>query len=216
MRTVALVRELISTSRRNRLLAAMASSPRGKMKRVTPEGPLTQLKMHDGSPVSFGSVRFSGSKQMPAKWAAFSSESRSEDVVSLLCDTWGLPKPPVLISVTGSALPLNEMSSKSKAIFRRGLREAARQTSAWILTGGTNTGVMKMVGAMVSEQDDDVEPPVCLAIAPMGAIYKHEEMLDNADGRIYRYRTPHRLASSCSSSSCCSSSFCPPPRCRFV
>ena len=157
-------------------------------RREVPKGPLQRLKMHDGSDVKFGSVRFAGTKPpkgRAAKWAAFSSDSPPDDVVGLLCETWDLPRPPVLISVTGAAKELDEMRAKDKAIFRRGLREAARQTSAWILTGGTNSGVMKMVGNMVQEQEDDA--PVCLAIAPLGAVYNHEEMLENAHGRIYKY-----------------------------
>ena len=143
------------------------------------------LKLHNGSPAAFGSVRFASTKRMPSKWAAFSSDSSAADVCELLTRIWTLPQPPVLISITGAAKELTEMRPKDKLIFRRGLREAARKTGAWILTGGTNSGVMKMVGNMVQEQDD--MHPVCIAVAPMGCVHKYEEMLERSDGRIFRY-----------------------------
>ena len=154
-------------------------------RRMVPQGPLQRLKMHDGSPAAFGSIRFASTKRMPSKWCAFSNDSSPDDVVALLCETWGLSPPPVLISVTGAAQNLDDMRPKDRIIFRRGLREAARKTRAWILTGGTNTGVMKMVGNMVQEQDDIAV--TCLAVAPMGCVHLHEEMLDNAGGKIFRY-----------------------------
>ena len=92
------------------------------------------LKLHNGSPAAFGSVRFASTKRMPSKWAAFSSDSSAADVCELLTRIWTLPQPPVLISITGAAKELTEMRPKDKLIFRRGLREAARKTGAWILT----------------------------------------------------------------------------------
>lgn len=35
--------------------------------------------------------------------------------------------------------------------FKAGLVSAARATHAWVLTGGTNTGAMKLVGEAVRE-----------------------------------------------------------------
>ena len=40
--------------------------------------------------------------------------------------------------------------------FKRRLREVSLRTKAWIITGGTKAGVMKMVGDMVRETEDDV------------------------------------------------------------
>ena len=42
------------------------------------------LKLHNGSPAAFGSVRFASTKRMPSKWAAFSSDSSAADVCELL------------------------------------------------------------------------------------------------------------------------------------
>jgi hypothetical protein len=36
--------------------------------------------------------------------------------------------------------------------LRRGFLRATENSSAWIITGGMNAGVMKLIGGMVSEQ----------------------------------------------------------------
>ena len=66
------------------------------------------------------------------------------------------------------------MRQKEKAMFERGLRNAAKQTNAWILTGGTASGVMSMVGTMVQKAGSDA--PICVGIAPFGCVMHHEEM----------------------------------------
>ena len=72
---------------------------------------------------------------------------------------WKLKNPKLLISVTGSALNF-QMKPNLRSVFRRGIAQAAKSTSAWILTGGTNAGVMKHVGQSIFEysawrEDDD-------------------------------------------------------------
>ena len=114
-------------------------------KRATPPGPLQRLKCHDGSDALYGSIRFAGTRGNPSKWCAVSHRSEVGDVVKLMLDTWKLKPPRVIISVTGAAAStLEEMKSKDKQIFRRGLKIAAQRTGAWIVTGGTNHGVMKV------------------------------------------------------------------------
>ena len=58
---------------------------------------------------------------------------------------WKLRRPDVLISVTGSAASLT-LTSQLQRVFDRGLAHAAAMTNAWIFTGGTDSGVMKLVG----------------------------------------------------------------------
>ena len=55
---------------------------------------------------------------------------------------------------------------KLEQVFRRGLRKAALTTKAWIVTGGTKSGVMELVGKTVREADTQV---TCIGIAPAGA-----------------------------------------------
>ena len=66
-------------------------------------------------------------------------------------DGFNLTTPKLILSVTGGAqnfaIPL-----RMKKAFKEGLIKAAASTGAWIITGGTNTGVMRLVGEAVAEE----------------------------------------------------------------
>lgn len=57
----------------------------------------------------------------------------------------------LIISITGGARSF-ALSEDMAAAIRKGLLRAAENTSAWIVTGGTNSGVMKLVGEIMSDQ----------------------------------------------------------------
>lgn len=58
--------------------------------------------------------------------------------------------PKIIISVTGGAQSF-EIDNDTKNAFKKGLIKAAKSTNALIVTGGTNHGVMSLVGEAVSE-----------------------------------------------------------------
>ena len=64
---------------------------------------------------------------------------------------WNLRKPQLILSVTGAHLKF-AMSSRIKKAFKLGLVKAAESTDAWIITGGTNTGVMRLVGEAAAHE----------------------------------------------------------------
>lgn len=87
------------------------------------------------------------------------TQNHVKDVVDqIFKKSWGLKKPKLLISVTGSAQNF-QMKPNLRTVFRRGIAQAAKSTQAWILTGGTHSGVMKHVGEAMHEysawQDDN-------------------------------------------------------------
>ena len=59
-------------------------------------------------------------------------------------NVWDLKRPKLLISVTGGAQDFPMNRAKENVLYK--LMEAARHTSAWIITGGTEAGIMKYVG----------------------------------------------------------------------
>ena len=69
-------------------------------------------------------------------------------------EAWRLTHPGVVISVTGSAAPSLSESLPINILgaIHRGLAGAARATKAWIVTGGTRTGVMELVGNIMSQE----------------------------------------------------------------
>ena len=153
--------------------------------RRVPHEPLRRLNRPGGMPASFGALRFAQVKRAAAaKWACVSADSQPQDVLELLLTTWKLRRPEVLISVTGAAAGSPPMDTKQQLVFRRGLLKAARRTRVWIVTGGTNAGVMAMVGRTVQEASED-QPVVCLGVASWGALLGHERMELKGNGKVF-------------------------------
>ncbi len=72
----------------------------------------------------------------------------------------------MILSVTGGAQQFTA-NSDIKSAFKLGLMKAAKATNAWIITGGTNFGVMKVVGDAV-DQDLSAHDLTVLGIATWG------------------------------------------------
>jgi len=98
---------------------------------------------------AYGELEFQGAGQVSrAKYIRVSHDTDPEMAVRLLCKEWKLDLPKLLISVTGGAKNF-VLHPKLKQVLRKGLLKAAETTGAWIITGGTNTGVMRHVGEAV-------------------------------------------------------------------
>lgn len=90
--------------------------------------------------------------------------------------------PKLILSVTGGAqnftIPL-----RMKKAFKEGLVKAAATTGAWIITGGTNTGVMRLVGEAVAEEyakystDREEDRLVVLGIATWGNVSMKDQLV---------------------------------------
>ena len=145
--------------------------------------------LREGLPAHFGSVRFPASKRPPSKWVGVPPDDGDPAMErlckDLLIGTWGLQAPTVLISVTGGAQDF-KLKAKLELIFRRGLLKAAETTNAWLVTGGTHAGVMKLVGKTILG-DEDVSLP-CIGVCTMGVIRDHERMKHESVGRIFPFR----------------------------
>ena len=59
-------------------------------------------------------------------------------------------KPKIILSITGGAENFT-IDEATKSAFKLGLLKAAKSTNSWIITGGTDVGVMKLVGDMINE-----------------------------------------------------------------
>uniref|UniRef100_A0AAV2J7V9 TRPM SLOG domain-containing protein n=1 Tax=Knipowitschia caucasica TaxID=637954 RepID=A0AAV2J7V9_KNICA len=99
---------------------------------------------------AYGNVCLGGLGHKTAKYVRVSSDTEPELLYELLTEQWKLPPPNLLISVTGGAKNFY-LRARLKNMFHRGLIKVAQTTGAWILTGGTNTGVMKHVGQAVRD-----------------------------------------------------------------
>eukprot|EP00966_Prymnesium_polylepis_P118935 2748998-Prymnesium_polylepis.1 len=74
-----------------------------------------------------------------------SPEEYACSIVDMMERHWGLGKASVIMSITGGAQDFALPPRLHKA-FAHGLAKAAQATSAWVFTGGTDSGVMQLVG----------------------------------------------------------------------
>ena len=125
-------------------------------------------------------------RTMPTKWAAVGPDSETADVLDLLTRTWQLQWPHVIISVTGAAVGhVDDLSPATRAVVQRGLLDAVRATKAWVVTGGTDGGVVRLVGEAMA-YDDHLASSVCLGVATWGIVKDHER-LGRRNGIVRRY-----------------------------
>ncbi|XP_076459392.1 transient receptor potential cation channel subfamily M member-like 2 [Babylonia areolata] len=126
---------------------------------------------------SFGEVLFRGfgiQSDRTSPYMRVDSECEMENVWTVLMNCWQLPVPKLLISITGGAKRFN-LRPRLKTILKQGLVNAAVTTGAWIITGGTATGVMEFVGEAVqdhvhSSSSSEENQCVALGVASWGII----------------------------------------------
>ena len=117
--------------------------------------------MFNGGAPPFGTINFSSSlTATPAKFLACSDSASPVYLANLMKRQWRLAPPEVILSVVGSAQDFT-LEPQLQLAFADGLARVASASRAWILTGGTDTGVMKMTGtAMQAIQLTLSEPAV--------------------------------------------------------
>lgn len=65
--------------------------------------------------------------------------------------------PKLLISVTGGAKKF-KIKENMKNIVKKGIVKAALSTDAWLITGGNEEGVMKLIGEAANEMAFTLDP----------------------------------------------------------
>ncbi|XP_072046376.1 transient receptor potential cation channel subfamily M member 7-like [Amphiura filiformis] len=136
---------------------------------------------------AYGELEFQGAWSVTrSKYIRVSSDVRASNLLRLLTKEWGLEYPKLLIEVTGGAKNF-VMQPKLRRIFRHGIIKAATTTNAWVLTGGTNTGVMKYVGEALHEHNIRSQRRiVAIGIATWGIVHNRQDMTKR--GQIVSYR----------------------------
>ena len=121
----------------------------------------------EGQMADFGELRFAAGHRS-AQFIRVADTTSAAALSHFLEKHWRLRRPDVLISVTGSAASLT-LTAQLQRVFDRGLAQAAAMTNAWIFTGGTDSGVMRLVGEAM-HKGGLVDIPL-VGIAPWAAVY---------------------------------------------
>ncbi|CAF1186955.1 unnamed protein product [Rotaria sordida] len=125
--------------------------------------------------ISHGTITFAENKSDQSKFISIPPNASVQHVKELLFRQWCSERPPLVISVTGGAKDYNIKPKLLKA-FRSGLLKVARTTGAWIITGGMNTGIMKLVGEIVQVNPDRSRPIHLIGIATWGCVSGVEQL----------------------------------------
>ena len=136
----------------------------------------------EGAPADYGKIAFVGATHGESSFVTVSDSTSIDLFTNFMAFCWKLWRPEVVISITGGARDF-DLTPRLLRVFDRGLVDAARASKAWLITGGTDTGVMKIVAdAMASH---GVNLPV-IGIAPLGCVNRHS-LLSGCKGGTVRY-----------------------------
>nr|XP_022319514.1 transient receptor potential cation channel subfamily M member 5-like [Crassostrea virginica] len=135
---------------------------------------------------SFGVINFKGfgSEIDTSPYLRCAPDTDAKVVWDMMINQWHLEPPQLIISVTGGAQRF-DLKRRMQETFKRGLMNAATSTCAWIITGGTRTGVMEFVGDAVKDhiittgRKNDV---VVLGMATWGCV-ANRQALDGEEGQ---------------------------------
>ncbi|XP_038079151.1 transient receptor potential cation channel subfamily M member 2-like isoform X2 [Patiria miniata] len=134
---------------------------------------------------AFGEIEFIGAAGAglglkPRKYVRVDHNIHPNHLMQLLNTQWNLGTPKLLISVTGGARNFH-MNTELENVFRKGLIKAALSTGTWIITGGTDVGVMKYVGDAIKDyalvSGITGRSVVAIGVASWGVIEQREKLI---------------------------------------
>ncbi|KAI9554622.1 hypothetical protein GHT06_019895 [Daphnia sinensis] len=138
---------------------------------------------------AYGTIDFLGGPHPnKAQFIRLGFDSRPDLILQLLTREWGLELPKLIISVHGGKANF-ELNPRLKRVLRKGLLRAAKTTGAWILTGGTSTGVTRHVGdALISERSPRLRGGrvVSIGIAPWGVVENRVSLIGRKKDVAYQ------------------------------
>ena len=104
--------------------------------------------------LGYGRIRFPHSSGDPKPYIRVPWNPQKGDTSRITTDprlllhfvnaVWNLERPRLLVSVTGGAM--NFPVTADLELVLNDLMHLARRTNAWLVTGGTNAGIMKLLG----------------------------------------------------------------------
>ena len=115
------------------------------------------LQRHDEDgnnvPATYGTIDFGlvrhWDNDAPTRFMVVSSRTGPQSICKVMTDVWHLARPSAILSVTGGAASL-VIDAQLEAAYVKGLANAAQSTRSWIITGGSDAGVMALTGKVLS------------------------------------------------------------------
>ena len=120
----------------------------------------------------YGNIQFKETtKRATGRFIRCAEDTDPEKLFNLFTEHWKVQKPRLLISITGGAMSF-DLQPRLKKDFQEGLLKVASTPGAWVVSGGTNTGVMKLVGDANHGTNN-----VCIGIVTWGIVAKRDTLV---------------------------------------
>lgn len=136
-----------------------------------PRAPVCTLNSHiRGLMPKFGYVQFpTGLVTRYCVVGPNSDPAQFFDLIIRGGEMWDLEVPRLILSVIGGAGNMGEIEAQVETHFCRGIVNAAMQTGGWVITGGTDSGVMGLVGKAMHKHDSRRLVP-CIGVTSWRAL----------------------------------------------
>ena len=128
-----------------------------------------------------GSRHEGGLTSSTARYLRVRQQVAPSRLARLIAKFWRVRRPSAVISVIGGAHPPEgglQLSPRLSHLFARGLAAAVRATNALVVSGGTGTGIMELVGDAVGEEG--ASAPNLLGFYSWGRIANSHRLANNA------------------------------------
>jgi len=102
--------------------------------------------------------------------------------IHMMQHEWKLETPSLIISVTGDASKSFDLRPEYHRMFTHALVKASLRTKAWIITGGSNRGIMKAMGDALGSYHATTP---CIGIATWGTICGRPAFEQPSSGTVY-------------------------------
>jgi transient receptor potential cation channel subfamily M member 2 len=141
---------------------------------------------------AYGNLTFKDKRNV-SKFIRIDFRTDLTKINKVLFGVWHLKPPSLILSITGGA------SSKLKQLtdtFKSSLIEAAATANAWIITGGTNSGVMKFIGEAIKDHtemtNNKAEQITLIGIADWCTIKNNHLLIrndkdNNNENKMFKY-----------------------------
>ncbi|XP_070579637.1 transient receptor potential cation channel subfamily M member-like 2 isoform X2 [Ptychodera flava] len=133
---------------------------------------------------SFGEIEFVGFGNITNKKAPYIRVDKKTEpgiLKDLLLGIWKMPRPNMLISVTGGHKNFFFKDERLKILFSKGLFKTALSTGAWLISDGTASGVMKLVGEAIKEESQGTTENEIVALGITNwNVLNNKEVLTNS------------------------------------
>ncbi len=128
---------------------------------------------------AFGTLEFQGADIYTAKaeYIRLSFDTKPQDIIKLMKNYWQLEMPKLIISVHGGIANFG-LQSKLKQAIQRGLIKVANTSHIWIITAGTDTGVVKHIGDILRDYfPRSRNNVIVIGIAPWGVVNERDSLI---------------------------------------